>query len=63
MTEDSPRTKAGELSRGQKPFKNNCQRAPTSPHVVWAGFKKMILSHPKTNSVTSKLITSVIRHD
>ncbi len=45
MSEDSPRTTAGELqkivvSRGKKTFKKNCQTAPTSPHVVWKGFKK-----------------------
>ncbi len=40
MAKDSPRTTAGELqkigeSRGQKTL-----TAPTSPHVVWEGFKK-----------------------
>ncbi len=45
MAKDSPRTTAGELqkiveSRGQKTLKKNCQTAPTSPHVVWEGFKK-----------------------
>ncbi len=45
MAKDSPRTTAGEYqktveSRGQKIFKQNCQTAPTSPHVVWEGFKK-----------------------
>ncbi len=43
MAKDSPRTTAGELpkeSRGQKTFLKNCQTAPTSPHVVWEGFKK-----------------------
>ncbi len=44
MAKDS-RTTAGELqkivgSRGQKILKTNCQTAPTSPHVVWEGFKK-----------------------
>ncbi len=43
MTKDSPRTTAGELQKiveswGQKAKKN--QTAPTSPHVVWEGFKK-----------------------
>ncbi len=42
MAKDSPRTTAGELqkiveSRGQKTFK---KKKPTSPHVVWEGFKK-----------------------
>ncbi len=47
MAKDSPRTTAGELqkileSRGQKTLhlKKNCHTAPTSPHVVWEGFKK-----------------------
>ncbi len=45
MAKDSPRTTAGELqkiveSRGQKTLKKNSQTAPTSPHVVWEGFKK-----------------------
>ncbi len=45
MAKDSPRTTAGEYqktveSRGQKIFKQNCQTASTSPHVVWEGFKK-----------------------
>ncbi len=45
MAKDSPRTTAGELqkiveSRGQKTLKINGQTAPTSPHVVWEGFKK-----------------------
>ncbi len=45
MAKDSPRTTAGELqkiveSRGQEPFLKNGQTAPTSPHVVWEGFKK-----------------------
>ncbi len=44
MAKDSPRTTAGELkkiveSQGQKTLKK-CQTAPTSPHVVWEGFKK-----------------------
>ncbi len=44
MAKDSSRTTTGELqkiveSRGQKNLKN-CQTAPTSPHVVWEGFKK-----------------------
>ncbi len=55
MAKDSPRTTAGELqkiveSRGQKTLKENCQTAPTSPHVVWEGFKKNYLSSSKTNS-------------
>ncbi len=45
MAKDSPRTTAGELqkvveSRGQKTFKKKSQTAPTSPDVVWEGFKK-----------------------
>ncbi len=45
LDKDSQRTTAGELqkiveSRGQKTFKKNCKTAPTSPHVVWEGFKK-----------------------
>ncbi len=45
MAKDSPRTTAGELqeiveSRGQKTLKKYCQTAPTSPRVVWEGFKK-----------------------
>ncbi len=44
MAKESSRTTTGELkkiveSRGQKTLKN-CQTAPTSPHVVWEGFKK-----------------------
>ncbi len=55
MAKDPPRTTAGELqkiveSRGQKTLKTICQTAPTSPYVVWEGFKKIILAHPKTNS-------------
>ncbi len=45
MAKDSPRITAVELqniveSRGQKTLEKNCQTAPTSPHVVWEGFKK-----------------------
>ncbi len=45
MAKESPRTTAGELqkiveSRGQKTLNKNSQTAPTSPHVVWEGFKK-----------------------
>ncbi len=40
----TPRITAGELQkkrfRGQKTFKKYYQTAPTSPHVVWEGFKK-----------------------
>ncbi len=48
------RTTAGELqkiveSRGQKTLKTNCQTAPTSPHVVWEGFKKHSPSSFKNN--------------
>ncbi len=58
VAKDSPRTIAGELqkiveSRGQKTLKI----APTSPHVVWEGFKKIILAHPKKNSIF------IVRHD
>ncbi len=45
MAKDSPRITAVELqniveSRGQKTLERNCQTVPTSPHVVWEGFKK-----------------------
>ncbi len=45
MAKDSPRIIAVELqniveSRGQKTLEKNCQTVPTSPHVVWEGFKK-----------------------
>ncbi len=59
MAKDSSRITAGELQkkvefRGQKTFKKNYQTAPTSPHVVWEGFKKKIKKrkcfHQKTNS-------------
>ncbi len=45
MAKDSPRITAVELqniveSRGQKTLEKNCQTVPTSPHVVWEGFKK-----------------------
>ncbi len=55
MAKDSPRTTAGELQKYlsfgvRKPFKKKCQTAPTSSHVVWEGFKKILLAHPKTNS-------------
>ncbi len=51
MAEDYTRTTAGELlkiveSRGQKTFKKNLT-APTSPHVVWEGFKKNYPSSSK----------------
>ncbi len=54
MAKDSPRITAGELQRlveswGQKPKKKN-QTSPKSPHVVREGFKKIVLTHPKTNS-------------
>ncbi len=54
MAKYSPRTTAGELqkiveSRGQKTFKKNGQTAPTSPHVVWEGFKKNSPSSSKNN--------------
>ncbi len=47
----TPRTIAGELqkiveSRGQKTEKKG-QTAPTSPHVVWEGFKKYSYSSSK----------------
>ncbi len=53
MAKDSQRTTAVELqkiveSQGQKT--ENCKTAPTSPHVVWEGFKKILLAHPKTIS-------------
>ncbi len=45
MAKDSPRITAVELqniveSRGQKTLEKNSQTVPTSPHVVWEGFKK-----------------------
>ncbi len=45
MAKDSPRITAVELqniveSQGQKTLEKNCQTVPTSPHVVWEGFKK-----------------------
>ncbi len=54
MAKDSPRTTAGELqkiveSRGQKTLKKIIQTAPTSPHVVWEGFKKNSPSSSKNN--------------
>ncbi len=54
MAKDSSRTTAGEFqkiveSRGQKNQKNNCQTAPTSPHVVWEGFKKNSPHSSKNN--------------
>ncbi len=54
MAKDSSRTTAGELqkiveSRGQKTKKKYCQTAPTSPHVVWEGFKKNSPSSSKNN--------------
>ncbi len=63
MAKDSPRIIAVELqniveSRGQKTLEKNCQTVPTSPHVVWEGFKKNSPSSSKTNSSIS-----VIRHD
>ncbi len=64
MAKDSPRSTAGELqktveSRGQKTLKKKCQTAPTSPHVVWEGFKKKISSLIQKQSPTY----SVVRHD
>ncbi len=52
MVKESPRTTAGALqeiveSLGQKTFFENCQTAPTSPHVVWEGFKKNYPSSSK----------------
>ncbi len=52
MAKESPRTTAGELqkiveSRGQKTLNKNSQTAPTSPHVVWEGFKKNYPSSSK----------------
>ncbi len=54
MAKDFPRTTVGELlkiveSRGQKTLQKNCQTAPTSPHVVWEGFKKNSPHSPKNN--------------
>ncbi len=57
MHGEEERTIAGELQKiveswGQKTlYTLNCQTAPTSPHVVWEGFKKKnLLAHTKTNS-------------
>ncbi len=52
MAKDSPRITAVELqniveSRGQKTLEKNCQTVPTSPHVVWEGFKKNYSSSSK----------------
>ncbi len=54
MAKDSPRTTAGELqkiveSQGHKTLKRNCQTAPTSPHVIWEGFKKNYPLSSKNN--------------
>ncbi len=54
MAKDSPRITAVELqniveSRGQKTLEKNCQTVPTSPHVVWEGFKKNSPSSSKNN--------------
>ncbi len=51
MAKDSPRITAVELqniveTRGQKTLEKNCQTVPTSPHVVWEGFKK---NYPSTS--------------
>ncbi len=53
MAKDSPRTTAGEFlkiieSLGQKTLKNS-QTAPTSPHVLWEGFKKNYTFSSKNN--------------
>ncbi len=40
---------AEKLSLGVRKPKNNCQTAPTSPHVVWEGFKKNSPSSSKNN--------------
>ncbi len=62
MAKDSSRTTAGEFW-GQKTFKKNYQKAPTSPHVVWEGFKKK--KSRKENDLTKKQSPaySVVRHD
>ncbi len=58
MAKDSSRITAGELqkrvvSKSENLKKKNNQTAPTSPHVVWEGFKKKIKKrqcfHQKTN--------------
>ncbi len=54
MAKDSSRITAVELqniveSLGQKTKKTICQTAPTSPHVVWEGFKKDLPSSYKNN--------------
>ncbi len=65
MAKDSPRTTAGELqkiveTRGQKTLKKNCQTAPTSPHVVWEGFKK---NSPSSSENKLQHIQLSLRHD
>ncbi len=54
MAKDSQRNTAGELqkiveSRGHKTFTKKCQTAPTSPHVIWEGFKKNYTLSSKNN--------------
>ncbi len=61
MVKDSPRITAGELqllveSWGQKA---NKKTAPTSPRVIWEGFKKNYSGSSKTKSS----IFGFVRHD
>ncbi len=68
MAKDSPRTTAGELqkiveSRGQKTLKKNNQTAPTSPHVVWEGFKtKKKKNIKKRKCFHQKTISSIFSY-
>ncbi len=65
MAKDSSKITAGELqkiveSRGQKNFKKNYyQTAPTSPHVVWEGFKKERKKIKKRKCFHQKTISSI----
>jgi len=40
VAKDSPTTTAGKLQKIVESDIKKCQTAPTSPHVVWEGFKK-----------------------
>ncbi len=56
MAKDSSMTTAGELQKTVESLsqkinkKKHGQTAPTSSHVVWEGFNKIIQAHPKTIS-------------
>ncbi len=47
-----------EISLGVRNLKKKNQTSPKSPHVVREGFKKIVLTHPKTTPANS-----VVRHD